>query len=250
MKSLLALVLALTLAIPAQAGRLQQDRREYLDANLRAIFYHELGHALIDILKLPIFGQEEDAADVLSVFLINTLFEGEVANRMALHTAYGFLGEAHIRDQDGEEPAYWDVHGPDLQRYFTFVCLFYGADPRGRQALANELELPPARQETCEDEFAQAQESWGPVVQRLKDGGPGRSIRFLADHRVDEYGAYTAQVIGAEVQTMNRDMSLPKRLLVRVEECGTANAFYDSKTREILMCTEFAGYLHDLPPAP
>jgi hypothetical protein len=248
MKPLLVLFLTLSLALPAQAGRLQQDRREYLDANLRAILYHELGHALIDILKLPIYGQEEDAADVLSVFLIDALYEGEVANRMALHTAYGFLGEAHIRDRDGEEPAYWDVHGPDLQRYFTFVCLFYGADPPGRQSLANELELPPARQETCAEEFAQAQESWGEVVRRLQEGGPGRSIRFLADHRVDEYGVYTAQVVGAEVAAMNRRMSLPKRLLVRVEECGTANAFYDSKTREILMCTEFATYLHDLPP--
>ncbi|MBA4350919.1 MAG: hypothetical protein C0427_06690, partial [Rhodobacter sp.] len=35
-----------------------------------AIFYHELGHALIDVMQLPVLGLEEDAADVLSVVMI------------------------------------------------------------------------------------------------------------------------------------------------------------------------------------
>ena len=47
---------------------------------------------------------------------------------------------------------------------------------------------------------------------------------------------------------MNAALSLPKRVLVRVEECGVANAFYVSKTREITMCTEFAKYLSELEP--
>lgn len=243
---LFAVFLSLSLALPSDAARLRGDRHEYLSANLLAIFYHEFGHALIDIMKLPIFGQEEDAADVLSVFLIDNLFDGETAIVMARHTALGFLGEA--KNRSGGEPAYWDVHGPDLQRYYTFVCLFYGADPANRRALARELELPEPRQLTCEDEYNQARESWGPVIERLYENGPGRSIRFLTDHRVDEYGRFTSRVIAEEIDAMNTDLSLPKRMLVRVEECGTANAFYDSKTREIIMCTEFARYLHDLAP--
>ncbi|MDF0602278.1 DUF4344 domain-containing metallopeptidase [Psychromarinibacter sp. C21-152] len=246
MKKVIPLVLALALALPADAARLRSDRHEYLSANLLAIFYHEFGHALIDIMKLPIFGQEEDAADVLSVFLIDTLFDGETAISMARHTALGFLGEA--KNRSGTEPAYWDVHGPDLQRYYTFVCLFYGADPAARQQVAEELELPEPRQRTCEDEYNQARQSWGPVIEKLYDNGPGRSIRFLADHKVGEYGRFTASVLEVEIDAMNKDLSLPKRMLVRVEECGVANAFYDSKTREIIMCTEFARYLHDLAP--
>ena len=35
--------------------------------------FHEFGHALIDVLGLPIFGQEEDAADVLSALMIGEL---------------------------------------------------------------------------------------------------------------------------------------------------------------------------------
>ena len=246
MKQVIALLIALCLAVPADAARLRHERQDYLDANLRAIFYHELGHALIDVMKLPIFGQEEDAADVLSVFLIDALFDNDLAVEMAYHTARGFLGEAKVRT--GAEPAYWDVHGPDLQRYYTFVCLFYGAKPGQRRAVARDLELPEPRQATCRDEYEQARESWGAVIKQLYDNGPGKSIRFLTDHRVDEYGRFTAAVMQQVIDEMNAEMSLPKRVLVRVEDCGTANAFYDGKTREIIMCTEFARYLHDLAP--
>ncbi|WP_379561839.1 DUF4344 domain-containing metallopeptidase [Psychromarinibacter halotolerans] len=246
MKQVIALLIALCLAVPADAARLRHERQDYLDANLRAIFYHELGHALIDVMKLPIFGQEEDAADVLSVFLIDALFDNDLAVEMAYHTARGFLGEAKVRT--GAEPAYWDVHGPDLQRYYTFVCLFYGAKPGQRRAVARDLELPEPRQATCRDEYEQARESWGEVIKQLYENGPGKSIRFLTDHRVDEYGRFTAAVMQQVIDEMNAEMSLPKRVLVRVEDCGTANAFYDGKTREIIMCTEFARYLHDLAP--
>ncbi len=243
---LVALSLSLALAHPADAARLRADRHEYLTANLKAIFYHEFGHALIDILKLPIFGQEEDAADVLSVFMIDALFDGDTAIEMAYHTAYGFLGET--KNSSGFEPAYWDVHGPDLQRYYTFVCLFYGADPDARQRVADDLELPAPRQRTCVDEYNKARESWGTVIKQLYERGPGRSIRILVDHRVDEFGRYTGKVMQDQIRAMNADLSLPKRVLVRVEECGTANAFYDAKTREVIMCTEFAEYLHDIAP--
>ena len=55
-------------------------------------------------------------------------------------------------------------------------------------------------------------------------------------------------MIETEVASMNETMSLPKRLLVRVEPCATVNAFYDAKTREIIMCTELAEWLSDVAP--
>ncbi|MDJ0630768.1 MAG: DUF4344 domain-containing metallopeptidase [Rhodobacter sp.] len=248
MKRLAAVLFAVSLATPALAARMDDRTRDFVASNLLAIFYHEFGHALIDIMKLPIFGQEEDAADVLSAVLIHELYEEETAVRIAYATAYGFLGDANLRMQEGVDVAYWDVHGPDLQRYYTFVCLFYGANPDERNDIATELELPEPRQETCEEEFQLASDSWGPVIQELVDNGAGRSMRFLADHRVGIFGKFSADVIGEEVTTMNGDMSLPKRLLVRVEACGTVNAFYDPKSREIIMCTEFAEYLADIAP--
>jgi len=52
---------------------------DFTDNNLLAIFYHELGHAVIHQMGVPIFGQEEDAADALSILLIDALYEAEDA---------------------------------------------------------------------------------------------------------------------------------------------------------------------------
>ncbi len=246
MRHLLAALFCLALAAPAAASRIDTQTREFVAANLIAIFYHELGHALIDIMKLPIYGQEEDAADVLSAVMIHRTFEEDAAVRVALATAFGFLGDVKFREDSGGEVAYWDVHGPDLQRFYTFVCLFYGGNPAGRQGVADELELPPARQRTCPEEFQQASNAWGPVIDELESAGSGKSIRFLSDHRVGVFGLLSADVLRDEVEAMNAALSLPKRLLVRVEPCNTVNAFYDPKTREIIMCTEFAEYLADI----
>ncbi len=244
MKRLFALVACLWLAAPASAAPLDTNSKDFVAANLTAIFYHELGHAFIDIMKLPIYGQEEDAADVLSAVLVHQLFEGETAQNVAYATALGFRSENH----DPADVAYWDVHGPDLQRFYTFVCLFYGADARARQAFADDLELPKGRQETCEEEYSQAARSWGQVLEALVKNGAGRTMRFLADHRTDVFGKLTADVISREVTSMNADLSLPKPLLVRVESCGVVNAFYDAKSREIIMCTEFARSLAGMAP--
>jgi hypothetical protein len=245
MKRICALLTCVFLSGPVAAGTMDRQTEDFVGANLLSIFFHELGHAFIDIMKLPIFGQEEDAADVLSVLLIDTWFDEKEAERIALATAKGFLGNYNDSPADVD---YWDVHGPDMQRYFTFVCLFYGAKPEARKGFAKELNLPDRRAQTCKDEYRLANDSWGPVMKELSDKGAGRSVRFLADHRTDAFGKLTADVIEDEVKTMNLAMSLPKRLLVRVESCGTVNAFYDAKAREIIMCTEFARELAGYAP--
>ena len=73
-----------------------EDR--FVESNLNSVFYHELGHAVIDLMQLPIFGQEEDAADVLSVLMIHELFEEDAAQIVAYDAAFGFQAEAEARD--------------------------------------------------------------------------------------------------------------------------------------------------------
>ena len=59
MKQIYALLLSLCLATPIAAKQMDKATEDFVAANMIAIFYHEFGHALIDIMKLPIFGQEE-----------------------------------------------------------------------------------------------------------------------------------------------------------------------------------------------
>jgi hypothetical protein len=80
------------LVLGNNAGASEEDG--FVTSNLISVFYHELGHAVIDTMQIPIFGQEEDAADVFSILLIDEIFEPESANIIAYDAAFGFHAEA------------------------------------------------------------------------------------------------------------------------------------------------------------
>jgi len=239
---------SLALACPVQAevnfDRTDEATLSYVESNLLGIFYHELGHALIDVLDLPIFGQEEDAADVLSIFLIDAFYEEDAAVQIAYDAAFGFLGEAEAT----AEIAFWDVHGPDLQRYYNTVCIFYGANPDAREDVAHELGLPEERADYCPDEYDQAAASWGAAMDKIVSAKGGTTIRMGEVEVNTDGGALTAEIVEAEVQALNEEFRLPQNLFVSVLECDEANAFYDPAAREIVMCTEFADALVEMAP--
>lgn len=233
--NLIAILAAAVFLLPS-AGKADSREDGFVTANALAILYHELGHALIDVLGLPVFGQEEDAADVLSVLLIHQLYDDEDATDILYDAAFGFLREA-----DQNEPALWGVHGPDLQRYYTMVCLFYGASPDTRQDVADELDLPEERRESCPDEFELAEDSWGPVLDEIAIDAPGTSFVLIGDAP-----GLLGSVLAREVAALNADFVLPVKLRLSVQDCDEANGFYDLGTREIILCSELDGHLRDL----
>ncbi len=236
---------ALTFALPmaAAAERVtEQEIDAFVGANLIGIFYHELGHALIDLQDLPIFGQEEDAADVLSILLIDALYEEGAARDMAALATYGFMAEAVARDAEGAGIAWWDVHGPDEQRSYNTICLFYGANPEMRADMADEFELPKERRAYCPDEFQQAADSWGDALDELTAHAPSDSLHFIGAVP----GNLTGALIADEIKALNAELALPHPLAIKVESCGEANAFYDPDEGAITICDEFEGHLRKL----
>ena len=238
----LKLAAALT-CLATSAAAYDEATESYVESNVLGIFYHEMGHALIDILELPIFGQEEDAADVLSVFLVDAFFEEDTAVQLAYDTAFGFYNDAEASDKAGYEVPYWDVHGPDLQRYYNLVCLFYGANPDERDDVAEELGLPEERADYCPDEYDQAAGSWGNVLDDLSESqGNGRFVLgTLEDQSKDAELMHS--ILSEEISAINEDFSLPFDVPVGVEICEEANAFYDPNDQKIIMCIEFVPYL-------
>lgn len=239
MRLTLAALLALSampITAPASAQEATDAQIAYVQGNILSIFYHELGHALIDILQLPVLGQEEDAADTLSVVLTNELWEEEFARETAwaASTSWKLTAEEYA----GEEQYYWGVHGLDLQRHYTHVCLFYGAAPEAREDFAAEFELPQDRAEGCADEYALAAGSWGVYLDQIAEGAPGESITMEVD-----LSDSMSILLGDEVATLNEYYLLPEGLTVSLEPCGEANAFYDPSAKAITMCTEYVDYL-------
>jgi hypothetical protein len=234
----LALLLLLGMAAPAFAGEPSEAAVAYVEGNVLATFYHEFGHALINQMDLPVLGREEDAADTLSLVLIEELWEEEPARNSAVAAARSFLLTSEQTNE--EDIQYWDVHDLDIQRYYTHICLFYGANPEKRADLVKEFDLPEDRAEGCAEEYQLAAASWGIYLDELEKKAPGKAITF----KVDPSDPISV-LLGDEVAALNKAFALPSPLRVTLEECGELNAFYDPDKAEITVCTEYVDSFRD-----
>ena len=127
-----------------------------LESTLSFIFYHELGHALVDLFDLPITGREEDAVvQLATVILVESGEDGEDA---AMDAALWFALQAE--DTELSEWAFADEHSLDEQRFFNIICWVYGKSPGRNDFIVEEGFLPPERAERCEDEYLKLSSSW------------------------------------------------------------------------------------------
>ena len=119
------------------------------------IFFHEVGHALVDAYDLPITGREEDAVDQLSVLV---LADGtEQGDKTVLDAARSFAAET---EEELDELAFADEHSFDRQRFYNIICLLYGQNRQKFASLVEDGTLPEGRAERCADEYARADKSW------------------------------------------------------------------------------------------
>lgn len=240
MRYLIALAFC-ALALPAMAEtpfKMPKDESAatFVASNVLATFYHELGHAFIDVLELPVLGREEDAADTLSAILINSIWDEDSATSILYDTANAFRLYDVEATNDGSEIGFADVHSLDLQRYYNLVCLFYGANPEVREDVAAELELPADRAEGCPDEFDLADASWGVMLEGLEPTKATKGFKLIGVLPDDPIAALLAD----EVKDLNTAYGLPHEVTVTVAACDEANAFYDPSDRSITICTEYA----------
>lgn len=239
MKTLCLVVCLLGAPALGQDYSLPQDEgaADFVRSNVIATFYHELGHALIDVLALPVLGREEDAADTLSALLIHQGWQEEAAAGLTYATANAFLGYAAEAEAAGYEMPFWDEHSLDMQRYYNLICLYYGAEPELREQDAIELGLPADRAARCPDEYALAADSWGVLLQGLDPGTKGAfPLTMNGDPAQDPLVAILAE----EVAVLNQVYALPKEVTVKVARCGEPNAFYNPADQSITFCTEYA----------
>jgi hypothetical protein len=121
------------------------------------VFFHETGHALVDVLNLPVTGREEDAVDEFSTILL--MEAGEEGEKAVLNAAQWFLLEGS-KNSEIQKLAFWDEHSLDLQRFFGIACLVYGKNPDKYAGLVQQNILPEARAQRCPREYAKKSKSW------------------------------------------------------------------------------------------
>jgi len=128
------------------------------------VFYHELGHALIDMLDLPVTGREEDAVDQLATVVL--LEAGADGRDAALRGAEWF--EMNGRLSRTRQP-FWGEHSLDQQRYFNILCWVYGSDPTAHaDLLKQEWGLPADRAARCPAEYDRMNRAWQTMLAQYK----------------------------------------------------------------------------------
>lgn len=126
----------------------------------RFIVLHEVGHALVDVLALPITGREEDAVDQLSTWLLVGDAAGDDAVLSAA-AAFSINGAA----RGVAEGDFAGEHSLDEQRFYNMVCWVYGHAPQQHADLIETAGLPPARAARCGEEYARLDASWRRLLQ-------------------------------------------------------------------------------------
>lgn len=121
--------------------------------------FHELGHALFDMLNIPVFGREEDAADQLSAFLM-LQFGKDVARTTIRGAAFTYLNSKNPRTRT----EFADEHGAPAQRFFNYICLAYGGEPEAFKEYIDQGVLPKARAEFCTREYHQVRRAFAKTI--------------------------------------------------------------------------------------
>lgn len=141
---------------------------------------HEVGHAVFDMLLVPIFGREEDAADQFSAYILLNF-----APRQAfpLIRSIAYLGAKEAKEAMAQGPdlkSYADSHGLPAQRYFNMLCMAYGSDARVYRDAITRGELTQDRAEGCEDEYKALERAFAKLIRPYIDAQRLRRVRLKA----------------------------------------------------------------------
>ncbi|TGD94045.1 hypothetical protein EU555_32705 [Methylobacterium nonmethylotrophicum] len=116
------------------------------------ILLHETSHALFHLLRVPIFGREEDAADQLASLILLQLAPARARDVV---NGSGYFFATLGRQEPMETGRFADVHGLSWQRFYNLVCLAYGSNPHRYGDIVAKGYLPKERAERCGEETEQ-----------------------------------------------------------------------------------------------
>lgn len=150
---------------------------------------HEVGHAVFDLLKIPIFGREEDAADMFSAYIMLQFAPADARNLIA---GTAFLAASEAREWREERlkkllietdrdtlrrKTLASEHSLLEQRYFNLLCITYGADPKTFSHALTHGGLPKERAEGCDEEYKQVKYAFETLIKPHTDQRLAKRIR-------------------------------------------------------------------------
>jgi DNA-binding XRE family transcriptional regulator len=230
----------------------QMDMVEFVVGNMLFVGFHELGHAVIHELGLPVLGREEDAADSFAtIAMIN--IGTDFSTRVLVQAARGwFLMDRRDR-KEGDKLEFYDEHGLDQQRAYEIVCLMVGWNEDKFKELADWVHVPPERQDSCAGDYSNAEYSWNTVLKphRRTPDQPKSKIDIdygTAKGKLEVYErslraiGYLETIAGYAAELI----VWPRPISIVVQECGDANAQWSPVTKSEMLCYELADDFFEL----
>jgi hypothetical protein len=113
---------------------------------------HEVGHAAFDIFDVPIFGNEEDAADNFATYII---LQNQMAEARRLIGGAAWAWWAYMKDYRRNPvvqtrlEGFASDHGRPEERFYNLLCIAFGADPVLFADLTEVGYLPSTRSQRC-----------------------------------------------------------------------------------------------------
>lgn len=140
----------------------EKDAYKQMFDAVRFVFLHEIAHALIDKYKLPIIGNEEDAADRCSAY-INLEELGQEGISAILSAADAFAIES--KRSEGSKKNMADEHLLGEQRYYNALCMVYGSNSSKWEKLVTDGYLPKERAVRCPSEYQKTVDAWSGLLE-------------------------------------------------------------------------------------
>jgi hypothetical protein len=154
----------------------EEELRATVAGSLRFVLVHELGHALIETLEIPVLGREEDAVDGLAAIVLMDVLpqHGSTADQGGYDTLSGaeLFFDFSGSDTNGQSKprvnvelaAFADEHSMDLQRFYSIACLTAGSSQTNYDIIEAAGFVPESRLVRCPGEYEQASTSWGRLL--------------------------------------------------------------------------------------
>ncbi len=226
--------------------RYLQGLAEFVSGNALFVLLHELGHAAITEMGLPVLGRMEDAADTFAALRLIRI-GSDFSHRVLIEAAKGwFLADRRDR-KTGDKVQFYDEHGLNQQRAYEIVCLMVGSDQDKFKDLAKETMLPEERRDTCAGDYSNAVYSWDLALR------PHLSLPDRAKTEVDAiYGPAPGKAAIAQrvlrlvrlpqtvTEHVANDYVWPIPFTLEMESCGFSNARWDLKAHKLVFCYELA----------
>jgi hypothetical protein len=229
-----------------------QRLTEFVSGNMLFVLCHEIAHAAITQMGLPVLGREEDAADSFAALRMIRL-GSHFSHRVLADAAEGWFLSNRRDQQSGEKINYYDEHGIDLQRAYQIVCLMVGSDKVQFKDLANEAKLPEARQDSCAGDYSNASYSWDLVLKpHLRTPEQPKTEIYVVYGEAKSRLARSAQAARSSLLLetvalrVAEEFVWPAPFTLEMQSCGFPNARWDVSSHKLTVCYELAADFEEL----